>query len=191
MRIDRLVAQFELEVTWMHYPLHPETPAEGFSLAQLFGDAEFEAMQQRLRQLAAEEGLPYGHRTMTYNSRLAQELALWAEWQEGGQRIHDALFRAYFADGVNLADLQLLLGIVEVMGLDVDDAREALQSKRYAPMLEQQWGRSRSLKISGVPTFLVGELGVVGAQPYEELEEFVVIAGAERRESAATPEIET
>lgn len=165
----------------MHYPLHPETPAEGFSLAQLLGDAEFEEMQQNLRQLAAAEGLPYGHRTMTYNSRLAQELALWAEWQEGGKRIHDAFFRAYFADSVNLADPQLLLGIVEAMGLDVNDAREALQSKRYAPMLDQQWGRSRSVGISGVPTFLMGELGVVGAQPYEELEEFVVIAGAKPR----------
>ncbi len=169
----------------MHYPLHPETPADGFSLAELFGDAEFADLQQRLRQLMADEGLPYGHRTMTYNSRLAQELALWAEWQPGGKRLHDALFRAYFADGLNLAKPQLLLGIVDAMGLDVADARDSLESQRYAPMLDQQWAHSRGAGISGVPTFLIGDLGVVGAQPYEELEEFVLIAGALPRQ---TPE---
>ena len=166
----------------MHYPLHPETPPEGFSLASLLGDEEFEQSQQQMRRLMAEEGLPYGHRTMTYNSRMAQELALWAEWQPGGKRIHDALFRAYFADSVNLADTQLLLGIVEVMGLDVDDARDALKSGRYAPMLDQHWAHARSSGIRGVPTFLVGELGVVGAQPYDELEEFVLVAGAVQRD---------
>ena len=168
----------------MHYPLHPETPVEGYSLAALFGDAEFDEMQQRLQLLMAEEGLPYGHRTMTYNSRLAQELALWAEWQPGGKRIHDALFRAYFADGLNLANPQLLLGIVEAMGLKVDDARDSLESQRYAPMLDQQWAHARSVGISGVPTFLIGDLGVVGAQPYEELEEFALIAGALPRQSS-------
>lgn len=181
-RIDRLAANFKLDVKWMHYPLHPETPPEGFSLASLQGDAEFADEQKELRRLMAEEGLPYGHRTMTFNSRMAQELSLWAEWQPGGQRVHDALFRAYFADSVNLSDPQLLLGIVEVMGLDVDDARDSLKSGRYAPMLDQQWAHAKQSGIRGVPTFLVGELGVVGAQPYDELEEFVLVAGAVRRD---------
>ena len=36
MRIERLKAEHGVKVEWVHFPLHPETPAEGRSLADLF-----------------------------------------------------------------------------------------------------------------------------------------------------------
>ena len=65
---------------WVHFPLHPETPAEGQSLAELFkGRGDPEKMHARMKALMDAEGLPYERRTHTYNSRLAQELGAWAE----------------------------------------------------------------------------------------------------------------
>lgn len=63
----------------------------------------------------AEAGLPYGERTHTYNSRLAQELGAWADTQPGGEAIHDALYRAYFVDAVNISDVDALIEIAEAV----------------------------------------------------------------------------
>ena len=61
---------------WVFFPLHPDTPAAGQSLDVLFAGRhlDLQAVQQRLADLMRAEGLPYGERTHTYNSRLAQEL---------------------------------------------------------------------------------------------------------------------
>ena len=97
----------------MHFPLHPETPQEGRSLEELFAgrDVDLDEMYTRMKGLMDAEGLPYSHRTHTYNSRLAQELGKWADTQPGGEAIHDALYRAYFVDGVNVGDVEALLEV--------------------------------------------------------------------------------
>ena len=111
------------------FPLHPDTPEEGQSLEQLFAgrDIDVEAAKARMRSLMLEEGLAYGERTMTYNSRLAQELAKWAAGRAGGEDIHDALYRAYFVEGVNIAGIDGLVLIAESAGLESAEARAVLE----------------------------------------------------------------
>ena len=134
-----------------------------------------------MTRLLAEEGLPYGTRTMTYNSRLAQELAKWAEMQSGGEKIHDALFQAYFVENINLARSKYLVAIAEGSGFVADDAKRILEDRRFRSAVESDWQRSRELGITGVPTFVIGNQCLVGAQSYEQLESFVTSAGAVRR----------
>ena len=75
MRTDRLRQEFDLEIEWSVYPLHPEVPDEGMSLYDLFyGRIDIDSVLARLEGIAAELELPFGKRTMTYNSRKAQEL---------------------------------------------------------------------------------------------------------------------
>ena len=183
MRTDRLRAAYQIEFRYTLFPLHPDTPDEGLSLEELFAGRAFDidAMQARLATLMAEEGLPYGPRTMTYNSRLAQELAKWAETQSGGAGIHDALYRAYFVDGLNIALIENLMTVVRQLGLPEDEAREVLVSRRFRDAVDADWRRCRSLGVTAVPTFVVGRNGVVGAQPYEVLERLVVEGGAAKR----------
>ena len=183
MRIERLTEHYDLDVGWIHFPLHPEAPPEGRTLEDLFAGRNFDlaAMKARLVALAEQQGLPYGDRSMTYNSRLAQELGKWADGQDGGAAIHDALFRAYFVDGVNIGRPERLLEIAGQVGLDVDEARRVLETRSLRGAVDRDWGRSRDLGVTGVPTFVAGGYGVVGAQPYEALEQLVVKAGARRR----------
>jgi predicted DsbA family dithiol-disulfide isomerase len=123
------------------------------------------------------EGLPYGERSMTYNSRLAQELGKWADTQPGGEALHDALFRAYFVEARDISQPAVLLDIVERLGLSVDGAREMLEKRTFEAAVDADWALSRQYGITGVPTFVVGRYGVVGAQPYEALESLVRKAG--------------
>jgi predicted DsbA family dithiol-disulfide isomerase len=159
-------------VTWVHFPLHPETPAEGISIEKLFAgrDIDLDAMYMRMKALMDEEGLPYGKRTHTYNSRLAQELGKWADTQPGGGAIHDALNRAYFVEGLNIGDVDILVEIAQSVGLPVDEAREVLEKRTFEAAIDADWAKSRQYGVTGVPTFVAGGYGVVGAQPYETLE---------------------
>ena len=167
----------------MHFPLHPDTPAEGMALADLFADRNYdpEASYQRMKGLMDEEGLPYSRRTHTYNSRLAQELGAWAETQPGGAAIHDALYRAYFVDGRNIGDVDVLLEIAGEAGLPVEAARAVLEQRSFEQTVDADWAKSRDYGVTGVPTFVAGGYGIVGAQPYEALEHLMREVGAQER----------
>ena len=176
MRIEKLKAEHEVKVEWVHFPLHPDTPAEGRALADLFAGRsadQRQAMHAQMRARMDAEGLPYGERTMTYNSRLAQELGKWADTQPGGEAIHDALFRAYFVEARDISQAAVLLEIARGVGLSVDAARDVLAKRTFKDAVDADWKLSREYGITGVPTFVAGGYGVVGAQPYEALEQLV------------------
>ena len=164
-----------MTIEWVHFPLHPETPAEGRALADLFAgrNLDLPAMHAQMKARMTAEGLPYGERTMTYNSRFAQELGKWADTQPGGEAMHDALFRAYFVEARDISRPAVLLDIAERVGLSADGAREVLEQRTFKDAVDADWALSRQYGITGVPTFVAGRFGVVGAQPYEALEELV------------------
>ena len=180
MRIEKLINTHNVTAQWIHFPLHPDTPAEGLSLEELFraGPDVIQQKNEQMKQRMAAEGLPYGERTHTYNSRLAQELGKWAETQPGGAAIHDALFRAYFVDARNVHDVDVLLDVTGSVALPVDEARAVLEERRFRKAVDDDWAKSRLYGVTGVPTFVAGRTGVVGAQPYEVIENLLIEAGA-------------
>ena len=164
-----------MRVKWVHFPLHPDTPQAGRSLEDLFAGRGYDVpkMQAQMRARMQAEGLAYGNRSMTYNSRLAQELGAWADSQPGGDAIHDALFRAYFVDARNIGDPEVLVEIAASVGLPAAQAREVIEKRTHKAAIDADWEKSHRYGVTGVPTFVIGTNGVVGAQPYEALEELV------------------
>ena len=182
--MERLRTTYDIQIRIVHFPLHPDTPEDGLTLEQLFAarDIDIPAVKARMARLMSDEGLPYGERTMTFNSRLAQELAKWAETQPGGGAIQDALFRAYFVEGLNIAQIDNLVRIAQQLGLDAQEAKDVLESRRFQSAVDTEWQRSRALGITGVPTFMLGDRVVVGAQPYDALEHLLLESGVPRRQ---------
>ena len=183
MRIEKLKRNFDVEIKLVHFPLHPETPAEGRSMKELYAarGADPEAMYQRMKKLMDAEGLPYGRRTHTYNSRLAQELGKWAETVPNGKALEDVFYKAYFVEARNIGDAEVLLELVRSAGLPVDEARKVLTERTYKDAVDADWAKSHEYGVTGVPTFVAGGYGVVGAQPYEVLEALAKKAGAAPR----------
>jgi len=134
-----------------------------------------------MKGLMDKEGLPYGRRSHTYNSRLAQEVGKWADTKPGGAVIHDAFYRAYFVDARNIGDTEVMVDVVKSVGLDTEEARDVLQERRFKDAVDADWAKSRRIGVTAVPTFVAGGYGVVGAQPYEVLVQLVEKAGARRR----------
>ena len=183
MRIEKLQQNFRIETRFVHFPLHPDTPQEGKTLEALFGRGAADVAEKnaRMKQLMEAEGLEYGTRTHTYNSRLAQELASWAVEQPGGEAIHDLLFKAYFVDNKNVGDTEVLLELASRAGLDQQAAAAVLEQRSYKEKVDADWDLSHQYGVTGVPTYVTAGKGVVGAQPYEALEQLLTDAGVERR----------
>ena len=178
MRIEKIKQEFDVVTRYVHFPLHPDTPAQGKSLELLFGTnaAGIEQKNAQMKALMDAEGLPYGVRTHTYNSRLAQELGKWADTQAGGGAIHEALFSAYFVDTRNVAEEDVLLDVVSALGLDKQAAQDVLRQRTFKDAVDADWEKSRQYGVTGVPTYVMGQSGVVGAQPYEVIAQLVEAA---------------
>lgn len=158
------------------FPLHPETPPEGQSLEALFNTSslEIKAMVDNLKAKARSMGLPFGDRTMTYNSRLAQELGIWAEECGHGHQFHMAAFESYFVHGKNLAEIPILLELAKIAGLSPEQAEEILHTRKYKEAVDKEWHYCRERKITAVPTFSLGTQVLVGAQSYQTLQNFLL-----------------
>lgn len=161
-------------MTWIPFPLHPETPEDGLDLADLFAGRgiDLEAAGRRLRQVAAEVGVPLGERHRTYNSRRAQELGKWAETHDRGDPFRDAVFRAYFVEGRNIARVDELIAVAEAAGLSPVEARTCLEEGRFREAVDRDWARARDLGVTAVPTHRCGDRWEAGLLPYPALERF-------------------
>ena len=179
MRTDRLQQEYGVQLQWRVFPLHPETPPEGRELSDLFAgrEAMIRDMQARLLQVAAAEGLPLTERSRTYNSRLAQELGKWAEEQGRGDQYRQAVYRAYFVDGVNIALVEELVPIAAAAGLPPDEARSVLSERSFAAAVDTDWQRAMDLRITAVPTHLCGGKRLTGFAAYDD---FVRLIGENR-----------
>ncbi len=134
---------------------------------------DISGMMARLRKAAAEEGLPFGERKMTYNSRLAQELGKWAETKGNVEAYNRSVFQAYFVHGRNIGHGAVLAAVAESAGLDPKEAESALRERPFESAVDADWERSRKMGIRAVPTFVLNNRILVGAQPETALDEFV------------------
>jgi predicted DsbA family dithiol-disulfide isomerase len=175
VRIDQLRRSYDFDVKWVAFPLHPEIPEEGLALADLFkgADVDLDKMQARLKEAAVQFGLILSERTKTYNTRPAQEMAKWAEAQDNGDAFHRAVFRAYFVNGKNISAIEELVIIANSVGLPGEEARNDLLSGAHRYAVDADWARAKEMGISAVPTFVMGQGRVTGAQPYDVLEKLV------------------
>ena len=97
-----------------------------------------------LRETAASFGLPFGESTFIYNTRLAQELGLWAESKNEGDKFHMAAFKAYFVDCKNLAESPVLVELASSIGLPADEASEILVTRAFKDAVDADWELSRT-----------------------------------------------
>jgi predicted DsbA family dithiol-disulfide isomerase len=150
-------------------------------MKDLFPGPDLSEKMAHMKQAADELGLPMGEREKTYNSRLAQELGKWAESKGRGEEFHSAVFRAYFVDGKNIGLVNELINLVKSLDLPAEEARQVLEARSLREAVDREWSYCREIGVTSVPTFVMNQQGVVGAQPYEVLEELMKINNIRKR----------
>ena len=91
------------------------------------------------------------------------------------------MYRAYFVDARNIGDPDVLVDLAQSVGLPAEEAHQVLAERRFKDAVAADWAKSHQYGVTGVPTFVAARYGVVGAQPYEVLEQLLDKAGARRR----------
>lgn len=152
----------------MGYELHPETPAGGVLLKQLYPELNPEAMVEHLRQAGAPYGVNFNAIERLSNSRPALETSEFAREQGRFEELHTRLFQAYFLEKRDIGDMQTVLEVSGEVGLNVAALKECLEKGVYSPRLQKARERGKEHQVTGLPTFIInGKTKIVGAQPYE------------------------
>lgn len=137
MRVEQLEQEYDVEVEWKGFEIHPELPPEGIPSERLRGE-HFRQAAENIRRLAAEAGLVMSSPSILANTHLALESAEFAR-DRGGAFVtfHRRLFEAYFQDGLNIGSPEVLVKLAEEVGLHADELRTALAEHRYRARLEE------------------------------------------------------
>lgn len=167
-RADWLTRNADVVVEWLPFDLHPEYPAEGIARADLMNRIPAGA-EDAARRMNEEAGLVYNpHPERIPNTRRALELIEWARGQGAHDAVHERVMDAYWTEGRDIGDWDVLAELVGELGLDAEDARQAVESGAFAPMVDGSTMTAQRHGITGVPAFVLdGRLLVSGAQPHE------------------------
>ena len=117
------------------------------------------------------------------NTRPAHEGAKYAEAHGAGDAYHWAAFKAYFEDGRDLGDIDVLVDIAEEIDLDTEAFREAVEENRYRDevLAEEQWAMQSGIR--GVPAFIFDDKYLLtGVRPPEQLARVIQQIRAENGE---------
>lgn len=158
--------QQSCNVEYIFFPLHPDTPAGGLSLEELFAGRHIDInkTQREIRSIAEKAGLPYGERTQTFNSFNAQVIG--KQMIEVGKftQYKDAVFRAYFGNGENIGDIQVLQRITDSIEDGRWDVEKVVNDPDYCQQVHDDWLLTREMGITGVPAYCYNNRYCVGAQ---------------------------
>jgi predicted DsbA family dithiol-disulfide isomerase len=180
--VPRLLAEFDLELDWHGFPLHPSTPVGGMPLASLFGAARIPAVKEHMKQFAARFGVTgIVHPLRLPNTRRVLAMAEYARAEGKLEAFRKAGMEAHWRGGNFLETDEDLGAVAASVGLDPAAALAAADSERYRADVERKIGEAARAGVSGIPTFFIGDEVVVGCQPYEVLAAAADRAGARRR----------
>ena len=180
--LARLDGSIEADIHLQPFELNPQLPSEGEDASEHLmhkygiGEEQLEANRSAIRERAAALGFDFNMRkgSRIYNTFDAHRLLHWTELQDRGRALalKQALLRAYFSDGENVSDREILIRIAGAVGLDRDDARRVLQNGEYADAVRAQERTFQQAGIHSVPATIVnGQYLISGGQPPEAFEQ--------------------
>jgi len=147
--------------------LHPEIPPEGKIREPRPGE-EVGGLSPRIAALAEEEGIVMRRAKLTPCTIHAQAVTEYAKGFGKASEFHHAAYKAFWEDGVNLGDFEVLKVIATSVGLDWGDILPKLESREYDRLIQDQFDEAMQLGVTGVPGFLIDDrFWFTGAQPIE------------------------
>jgi predicted DsbA family dithiol-disulfide isomerase len=168
----RLKHEFDILLEWRGFQIHPDWPAEGIPAAQAreTGDAASRvALWERISAMAEAVGFSIKPPAVLTNSRAALAATEFARESGRDEALEERIYRAYFNDGVNIGDAQIVARLAGEAGLDAVEVADAIKSPKYEMRLKNNSLAAHQRGVSGVPTFFIGEYPLVGAQSLDAM----------------------
>ncbi len=172
-RIDTLIEEFDVEVEWKCFELHPETPIEGKDFSSFFDSDYIKMVRENVDKLAKEVNLKFKLNSSISNSKLSLKVGEFAKTKNKFDAYHEAVFNAYFQEAKDIGDIKVIVDIAKKIGLNIKELENYLRSNEADKILEKHKEEAIKDQINGVPTFIIGEKKIVGAQPYNVIKKVV------------------
>lgn len=177
--LDKVGDLVEADIHFQPFELNPDMPPEGQNIrehvAQKYGSTpeQSAAARESIRARAEDVGFRIAMRddSRIYNTFDAHRLLHWAELEGKQPALKHALFEAYFTEGKNPGDHQVLADAAAAAGLDPVAAREVLESGAYAKDVREAEKFWQGQGISAVPAVIINHKYMIsGGQPPELFE---------------------
>jgi len=180
-RLEQALEQFEhrdeVEIEWKSFQLDPTTKSQPGKnvfqyLAERYGrDIEWsKETHKNVVQMAKEVGLEYNFdKAIIANSFDAHRVSHLAKEKNLGPEFEELLFKSYFTNGKNIADLETLVSLGVEVGLEENKIREVLNGSSFGNAVRQDIAEAQQIGVSGVPFFVFDrKRAISGAQPEEQ-----------------------
>lgn len=176
--------QYTVKTVWKPFELNAGIPAEGLPIDQYrtlkFGSLDhFWHLARQVTEAGEAVGLEFRQDLMTWTpNTIACHRLIWFAGRDDKQEdLVEHLFRAYFHDGKNIGELDVMLEAAETAGIDRGEAERFLDSNEGRENVMRELEHARQSGISGVPTFLVNGRPIMsGAAPQDRLARAIVTA---------------
>lgn len=176
LALDEFEYADEIDLQWKSFQLNPDMETDpdvniNDYLAETKGWSPEQArqMNRRVTDMASEVGLEFNmDQAVVANSFDAHRLIQFAKMEDKADQMEEALFRAYFTDGKNIADHSTLTALAAEAGLNTQKVQQVLDSDQFANQVKHDIEIARSMEVRGVPFFLFHrKFAVSGARETE------------------------
>ena len=194
-RLEQAVAQrpgIDFAINWRPYQLDPKVPPEGVDrkdyMRAKFGDQpRVKGMSDAIRTYGAELGIAFDFEKQTRrpNTIDSHRVIKWATSVGLQDAIVEAMFKAYFEDGLDIGDAKVLTEIAARCGMDAELVEELLASDADREMVLKEAGLAGQMGVEGVPAYVFeGRYIIVGAQDSDVLVRVIDKVAAKMAEAA-------
>jgi len=172
--LEKLPFRDDVEVEWKSFqldrtldPAKTISTFDYFKQKKGFPEAQAEQMISQVTQAGKNAGIDFNFSDVQItNTYPAHRLLHLSKKYHCSSETEEALFRAHFTDGKNVADTEVLLSIAASLGMDRDEAKIAVTSHQFDEQVDQDMMEAEHNNVRGVPFFILnGKYAVSGAQP--------------------------
>ena len=192
LALEEFAHRDDVTVTYHSYQLMPDYPensplpsAEAVATQKGIPVEQFKQMNDGLAQRGAEIGLEYNFDSaLTVNSRRAHRLSHFAEKEGLQHELMQALFKAYFSDGKNVEDREVLADLAASVGLEREAALANMDNEDLDAAVQSDINQAQQIGVQGVPFYVFNnKYAVSGAQPQQVFQQALETVQKERGEA--------
>ncbi len=176
MALEKFPAKDQVEIEWKSFQLDPEMDnSEGLNVHEYLGKrkggspADGKRMNDSMTAIAKDVGLNYDFdNAIINNTSLAHQLLHFAKIKGVQNEMKERIFKAYYTEGLDTADIDILVKLAAEAGLDTDETRKVLAENLYAEAVRNDQQTAYEIGVQGVPFYVFNnKYAVSGAQSPE------------------------
>ncbi len=172
--IKKLVQEYPIVPIYKPFNFAPDIPEKGepWFLTIAEKDGFFENVMKKSQQWNLKIKIP----PLRANSKLALKAAEYAREQNCFERFQQEMFDAYWIEGKNIGNFEVVLDVADSVGLNVNELSEKLNSGAYDQILKESQAAMQKIDYVAIPTFVIKKYRVYGLQEYKVIQEAIQLA---------------